>query len=182
MYFFVYLFLEIWAFSVAIETFGFWLAVYSVILSAAIGFSILKNYGMQNLAANPSQVTHKMLISLGGVLLIVPGFLSDIIGILLILPGSRHFLMRVLGKYILSNLTILSSKTGRGAKNWSFTYQSHGHQSPPQPPPPPTSSKNFEKLSGRIIDVTPVDPNLDHPQRLLPNSSSPSKSDDRNEL
>jgi UPF0716 protein FxsA len=41
-----------------------------------------------------AEVTDGMLIGLGGLLIMVPGFLSDIVGLLMLLPPSRGVLRR----------------------------------------------------------------------------------------
>jgi UPF0716 protein FxsA len=41
-----------------------------------------------------------LMIALGGGLLVLPGFLSDILGLLFILPFSRRLLLRALGRRI----------------------------------------------------------------------------------
>jgi fxsA cytoplasmic membrane protein len=39
-----------------------------------------------------------VLVMAGGLLLIMPGFVSDIIGLLLLIPPSRHLVRSTLGK------------------------------------------------------------------------------------
>ena len=46
----------------------------------------------------PGRTADAVLVMIGGLLLIVPGFISDIIGLLLLIPASRHLIRCTLGK------------------------------------------------------------------------------------
>lgn len=50
-----------------------------------------RDVALGKLPAN--QVLHRSFIILGGFLLFIPGFISDIVGVCCILPGSRHILV-----------------------------------------------------------------------------------------
>jgi UPF0716 protein FxsA len=44
------------------------------------------------------------LVALGGLLMVLPGFLGDVVGLLCLLPGTRGLVRRALGGVILSRL------------------------------------------------------------------------------
>ena len=46
----------------------------------------------------PGRTADAVLVMIGGLLLIMPGFISDIIGLLLLIPPSRHLVRSTLGK------------------------------------------------------------------------------------
>ena len=91
---------EIVAWISFIQKYSFLDGVLWCFLSAAVGIFIMRLQGsaaFQELQQSAQQgrlpssrATHHLLMSFGGILLILPGLLSDILGALLILPGTRH--------------------------------------------------------------------------------------------
>ena len=72
------------------------------ITTAVIGFYIIKrntSVFAGNLVTNlssglfDSSIWHKLIMSLGGVLLILPGFITDILAIVFILPITRYMIV-----------------------------------------------------------------------------------------
>lgn len=98
----LYPFFELMSWWYLIDRFGFGDAILWCLLSAFVGILILKLQGggiVQELSRGgvPSlRVVHRFLISLGAGLLILPGVLTDVFGVLLILPGLRHLLIWIL--------------------------------------------------------------------------------------
>lgn len=93
IYFFIYLFLEIMISTSIASAIGGFATFFEVLLSAIIGVIILKNfkYSLNDSInkARSGQITQEEFIktnatkAIGAFLLIVPGFFTDIIGILL---------------------------------------------------------------------------------------------------
>lgn len=93
IYFVIYVFLEV-IISVNISSFlGGFLTFVEIVLSAAYGVSILINF-RKNLFENMNAVSYScidfeefqrlnLFTIVGGIMLIVPGFLTDLIGVLL---------------------------------------------------------------------------------------------------
>ncbi|MFE6499353.1 FxsA family membrane protein [Kitasatospora sp. NPDC057738] len=103
-----WLVLEIWL----LVQVGSWLGGFTVVLllvaGALIGGSLIKRAGLKALSAaieqskNPQSQqpqTGTSMTVLGGLLLIVPGFLSDLLALTLLLPPTRA-LWRVLGRRV----------------------------------------------------------------------------------
>jgi UPF0716 protein FxsA len=75
-----------------------------VILAAVAGAAIVRRQGMQALdrlrvaietGRDPAApIAHGALIMIAGVLLMIPGFFTDIVGLLLLLPPVRRLLIR----------------------------------------------------------------------------------------
>ncbi|SDX64399.1 FxsA family protein [Marinobacter mobilis] len=73
-----------------------------VLLTAVIGAALLKQQGLATLLrANQRlnsgelparEVAEGLILAVGGALLLTPGFVTDAIGFLCLLPGSRHWL------------------------------------------------------------------------------------------
>jgi len=83
---------------------GLWPTLAAVILTAVAGVMIIRSQGFQTLRrveaslaeghdpAGP--IAHGALIFAAGILLLIPGFLTDVIGIALLLPPVRSLLIR----------------------------------------------------------------------------------------
>lgn len=74
-----------------------------VLLTAVIGAALLRQQGLATLLrANERinsgelparEVAEGLILAVGGALLLTPGFVTDVIGFLCLLPGSRHWLV-----------------------------------------------------------------------------------------
>jgi UPF0716 protein FxsA len=94
---------EILMWSSFIQNFGWGDAFLWCLLSGFVGLIIMRMQGgaaLLELQTSAQQgkmpgksAAHRLLMSLGGLLLIMPGLLSDLIGVFLILPGTRHLLV-----------------------------------------------------------------------------------------
>lgn len=90
---------------------GVFTTVLVIIFTGAAGVSIAKRQGYQvinnirstlNAGKMPTDdLISALLILIGGVTLLTPGFLTDITGFLLILPGSRDLIAAFAKKYFL---------------------------------------------------------------------------------
>ena len=90
---------------------GVFTTVLVIVFTGAAGVSIAKRQGYQvvnnirstlNAGKMPTDdLISALLILIGGVTLLTPGFLTDITGFLLILPGSRDLIGAVVKKYFL---------------------------------------------------------------------------------
>ena len=90
---------------------GVFTTVMIIVFTGAAGVSIAKRQGYQvvnnirstlNAGKMPTDdLISALLILIGGVTLLTPGFLTDITGFLLILPGSRDLIGALVKKYFL---------------------------------------------------------------------------------
>ncbi|WP_317930637.1 FxsA family protein [Halioxenophilus sp. WMMB6] len=113
---FIYLVLEFWL-MVAVGTHIGALAVVLITLAtAAIGLSLVQRQGLATLAqaqekmnkgeSPAGEMVSGLALFLGGLLLLIPGFISDGVGILLMIPGLRMWLARrMLGPITRSSFT-----------------------------------------------------------------------------
>lgn len=53
-----------------------------------------------------SEITEGLLVLVGGILLITPGFITDIIGLSCVIPGPRHILKLILVKLFANSISI----------------------------------------------------------------------------
>jgi UPF0716 protein FxsA len=113
---------------------GLWPTVAIVILTAAIGTVLLRAQGLAALGElqrrlgageDPSAtLAHGAMILVAGVLLLTPGFFTDGIGFLLLMPPVRAAAIRLAIRYARSRMTQvhMSVRTGTGG--------SHGRDRP----------------------------------------------------
>jgi len=90
---------------------GVFTTVMIIVFTGAAGVSIARRQGYQvvnNIRSNlnagkmpTDDLISALLILIGGVTLLTPGFLTDITGFLLILPGSRDLIAALVKKYFL---------------------------------------------------------------------------------
>jgi UPF0716 protein FxsA len=83
---------------------GLWPTLGLVLLSAAVGATVMRSQGLQALARLQSSleaggdpvgpIAHGALILIGGMLLLTPGFFTDTLGLLLLVPQVRARLIR----------------------------------------------------------------------------------------
>ncbi|TDO78324.1 UPF0716 protein FxsA [Halanaerobium saccharolyticum] len=93
------------------QVIGVFTTIMIIVFTGAAGVSIAKRQGYQvvnnirstlNAGKMPTDdLISALLILIGGVTLLTPGFLTDITGFLLILPGSRDLIGALVKKYFL---------------------------------------------------------------------------------
>tara|TARA_Y100001970_G_C14258459_1_gene877448 strand:+ start:8344 stop:8727 length:384 start_codon:yes stop_codon:yes gene_type:complete len=74
-----------------------------VIISGILGFSLLRSRGLKAIYSISSKLNKQefpvenlfggLFLTLGGLLLIIPGFFTDLLGILCLIPQLRKFLL-----------------------------------------------------------------------------------------
>lgn len=86
---------------------GVWATLALVVLAALAGSALIRRQGM--MAAHDLQqslrelrdparpMAHRTLMVVAGMLLIVPGFFTDVLALLLLVPGVRRLLLRRIG-------------------------------------------------------------------------------------
>ncbi len=104
----IFIFIEIAGFIIVGKEIGVMATLALIILSMVAGFILLRIQGIsllakmqQELAAGrvPNrELAHGALLILASILLIIPGFVSDIIGILLFIPQIRDLVWRYISK------------------------------------------------------------------------------------
>jgi len=105
---------------------GGWTTIGIVILTAIIGTAMLRQQGiatlnkaqlrMRNGEMPAQQMIEGLLLLIGGVLLLTPGFITDFFGFCTLFPVSRRYLAAKLSAGVLSNMNVFvggSRVTGR---------------------------------------------------------------------
>lgn len=95
-----------------------------------------------------------LMLFFAGVLLILPGLITDAVGILLLIPLTRHLLMNGLGHYMARAANQVNQTGQGGGPTRIIFYSSTGGFDRMQPPPPPEDSGPRQAT---IIDSTAVE-------------------------
>jgi UPF0716 protein FxsA len=101
---------------------GLWLTLAWVVLTGVAGVLLLKGLalagrrglrdGLQEGLQDPlSPIAHKALMGVAGVLLILPGFFTDALGLILLLPPVRSLLIGQIARRM-RGITIVQRGTG----------------------------------------------------------------------
>lgn len=172
---------ELWLLLAIGRAIGFWPTVGIAVGTAFLGVALARHEGRrvltrwsESLAAGqvPDEgITGGVLVLLGAALLIVPGVLTDAIGLLLLLPPTRRWIAAAVQAW-------LTRRAARGASavvdeagsGFQFRVIQFGGPMPgawrPEEPPP-------RRHRGEVIDVRPEDVVVEEidekaPPRLLP--------------
>lgn len=102
---------------------GVWATLALVVLAFILGVTVIRSQGshawiqaQRSLAElrDPSRpLAHGMMLILAGVLLMVPGFLTDALGLVLLIPPVRDFIMRRAGRRMQARSTQMRRETHR---------------------------------------------------------------------
>ncbi|HFG1971767.1 TPA: FxsA family protein [Vibrio cholerae] len=85
---------------------GLWPTIALVLLTAIVGASLVRSQGLQTLLTvqqrlaqgqlPAQQILEGVMLAVAGVLLLTPGFFTDILGMLVLLPAPRAYLAKQL--------------------------------------------------------------------------------------
>ena len=116
--------LEIAVFIQAGEAFGLWPTLGAVILTAVIGSAMLRHQGLSILAraqkslaageAPIAEVFDGVCLVVGGALLLTPGFVTDTVGFLLLVPAIRRYARNWFLWYLASSGRVHVWTSGQG--------------------------------------------------------------------
>lgn len=138
-----------------------------LLLSAVLGSFLLRSQGRVvwrrfNEALAERRVPHRevldgVLVIVGGALLLTPGFVTDIVGILLLAPPTRAGIRR-----LMSNLVFGRVILGGRAASWGYGRirgrRSSGPTPPPGPAPPRDEGYDYEGTAHEVADERTIDP------------------------
>ncbi|MGV7091757.1 FxsA family protein [Siccibacter turicensis] len=110
---FLYVYIEISIFIQVAHVFGVLLTLLLVVFTSIIGMSLVRNQGFKNLmlmqqkmeaGESPAEEMLKSVsLIIAGLLLIIPGFFTDFLGLLLLLPPVQKLLTLRLMPYLRFN-------------------------------------------------------------------------------
>jgi UPF0716 protein FxsA len=154
------------------EAIGLLPTVALLLADAVLGSMLLRHQGRAawirfNRALAEGRLPHKevfdgVLVIMGGALLLTPGFLTDILGLILLIPPTRALVRGISGRFVRRRLAL-----GRGGAVWTFG----GGRRPPRGRPAPGGP------SGPPREPGPEDPFSWEEPPVPPRRSGPSPDD-----
>jgi UPF0716 protein FxsA len=103
---------------------GLWATLAWVIAAVALGLVVLKGIAetgsvslsqdMVEMRDPLSPIAHRAMVALAGGLLILPGFLTDFIGVLLLIPPIRSLILKLVAKRLSRGVVVMRSEVIEG--------------------------------------------------------------------
>jgi UPF0716 protein FxsA len=103
---------------------GLWPTLAWVLVSAALGILVLKGIAttgavslgadMRQMSDPLSPIAHRVLVVMAGALLLLPGFFTDALGILLLIPPVRTLVIKLIGRKLGKGTVVASSTVIEG--------------------------------------------------------------------
>jgi UPF0716 protein FxsA len=114
-------------------------SVLGTVLMRAQGRTVWRRFteALQHGRVPAREVLDGALVLLGGAFLLTPGFLSDILGVLLLLPPTRVVFRHLLARRFLARMTVsMTSRRGGGSRpRGGYDVEGTAHDvDPPLPP------------------------------------------------
>ncbi|NWO04444.1 MAG: FxsA family protein [Alteromonadaceae bacterium] len=134
-----------------------------VLLTAVVGAWLLRQQGLATLLrANQRlnsgelparEVAEGLVLAVGGALLLTPGFITDTVGFLCLIPGSRHWL----AAQALKRMTVAGGSQSFHFQAGSFRQGPFDGQGPFGPQGPFDRDANGDIIEGEYKDETETD-------------------------
>jgi UPF0716 protein FxsA len=106
------------------QAIGVWPTLALLLADAILGSMLLKHQGRgawrrfnEALAQGRfpgTEVVDGLLIVVGGTLLLAPGFLTDIVGLIFLIPPTRAIVRSILKRFTIARFTVVGMPGGRG--------------------------------------------------------------------
>ena len=119
--FFIYAYFEISFFIKVADSIGVFLALICIIATSFIGFYLVKTQGLKNFSimrqkmANhqslKNEVIKNVALLFAGFFLLIPGFLTDILGVILLIPYVQNYLVKLIVKKMPIQSSVDSSRS-----------------------------------------------------------------------
>lgn len=133
--------------------------LFLLLLIAIVGSGLARSQGRALLSKSQAALArgevpagaalHGIFVFLGGLLLVIPGFISDFVGLLCVLPGSRHLLVELARRKLAhqAKLGRIHVFTAGSSMNYQERYQDFR---------PGQENSQERDVSPKVIDVTPI--------------------------
>ncbi|NUF28000.1 FxsA family protein [Gilliamella sp. ESL0254] len=119
--FFIYVYCEVSFFIAVANTIGVFLALICIIATSILGFSLVKTQGLKNLSIMQQKIANKqspkdeiirsVALLFAGFLLFIPGFLTDILGAVLLIPNVQEHIVKFIVRKMPIKSRFVSSQT-----------------------------------------------------------------------
>jgi UPF0716 protein FxsA len=152
---------EVFVLIVIGRTIGWLVTILLVIATSLLGAWVLRREGPRSWRAFRADLrerrppgasaTDGLLVLVGGVLMVLPGFITDAVGALLVAPPTRRLARGVVQALLTRRLTPSAATTLFGPR--TVRVRTGSTQAPP--PPSAQSGVAGEPIEGEIIDPPP---------------------------
>lgn len=118
--FFLYIYVEIKLFILVASYIGVLSALILLILTSVLGFTLLKRTGINainKIMLNQVSRTNPIFNYVAAILLIIPGFLTDIMGLLTLLPPIQHLLKKWFKPVKIVSFTQFTTRQSRSSSS-----------------------------------------------------------------
>jgi len=136
--------LEIWILVQVSHAIGGWQTLGLLLLDSLLGAALVRQQGRQTWRAfrralddkrvPAREVADGALVLVGGTLLLTPGFLSDVVGLLLLLPPTRGLLRPLLTAFVARRLGVVGAAARLGSR------------------PRPSTTSYGDVVEGEVVD------------------------------
>jgi UPF0716 family protein affecting phage T7 exclusion len=150
---------EIYAFTVFVQKYGFLEGLATLFISGFLGIFVMKSVGraivtdfQTNLSRGrlpTSQVIHRTVVVVGGLLLMIPGLVSDVLGLICIMPGTRHLI-------VLYVKFMFAKGLFKASRGFSFVFNGKKFEGFQNAGPDFRAGSTHER-DATVIDVTPIE-------------------------
>lgn len=116
---------------------GLWPTIALVLITAFVGASLVRSQGLQTLMSvqgklqqgelPAQQILEGVMLAIAGVLLLTPGFMTDALGMLVLLPAPRA----AIAKYLMSKIVVKSVGGGFQGGFQQGPFNQGPHDEPP---------------------------------------------------
>ena len=144
---------EIWLLIQIGQAIGGWQTLVLLLLDSILGAALLRHQGRRTWRAfrlalderrvPAREVADGVLVLVGGTLLVTPGFLSDVVGVLCLLPPTRALLRPMLTRFVAHRLGLTGVVAGLGS---------------PGATPYRSTVVEGDIIDGEVIDGEVIDP------------------------
>jgi UPF0716 protein FxsA len=141
------------------ELLGLWPTIGIVILSAWIGAKYVRQQGLATLHSvqskmaegemPSSEIVTGVMLLIAGVLLVTPGFVTDIFGLSLLVPSVREMIAASVQKHINVNAHVAGNSAG-GSFHQGNTYEHEGFSGTSNPESKVISEHSSETIEGEF--------------------------------
>lgn len=146
--------IEIYAVIQVGQVIGAWWTITILVADSLLGAWLIKHEGSRAWRALQAKLAEGgvpgkeladgALVLIGGTLLLTPGFVTDAIGFLLVLPVTRPVFRRLLTAYAASRVTLVATQGGYGAAGFG------GNGGPTRQRPGSTPGESV--VRGEVVD------------------------------
>jgi UPF0716 protein FxsA len=141
---------ELWVIIEIGSLIGVWPTIALLLADALLGSLLLRHQGrgawrrfnaaLQERRFPGREVADGLLIAIGGTLLLTPGFVTDIVGVIFLIPPTRAIVRRLLRGYMSRRLIVIGASgvggaaSGRRPATRSYDYDATAEEIPPEEP------------------------------------------------